>query len=93
MPESPPPEQSGLECWAEGLAEEFIAKWVPKSKRILTAQRRADMKDWLLHPNRISQDPDPVVRQKFANDKAWANKNFELQSGQIYRWAERVGQR
>jgi hypothetical protein len=93
MPKSPPLEQSGLECWAEGLAEEFIAKQVPKSKRILTAQRRADMKDWLLHPNRISQDPDPVVRQKFANDKAWANKNFELQSGQIYRRAERVGQR
>ena len=93
MPESPPPEKSGLECWAEGLAKEFIAKQVPKSKRILTAQRRADMKDWLLHPNRISQDPDPVVQQKFANDKAWTNKNFELQSGQIYRRAEQVKQR
>jgi hypothetical protein len=51
------------------------------------------MKDWLLHPNRRSQDPDLVVRQKFANDKAWTNKNFELQSGQIYQQAERVNQR
>ena len=88
MPETPPPEPSGLECWTADLADRFIAEQVLKSKRILTAQRRADMKDWLLHPNRISQDPDPVVRQKFANDKAWTNKNFELQSGQIYRRAE-----
>jgi len=80
MPESPPPELSGLECWTKDLSEKFIAEQVPKSKRILTARRRADMKDWLLHPNRISQDPDPAVRQKFANNKAWTNKNFELQS-------------
>jgi hypothetical protein len=54
MPETPPPELSGLECWTEDLAEKFIIDQVAKSKRILTAQRRADMKDWLLHPNRIS---------------------------------------
>jgi hypothetical protein len=81
MPESPLPELSVLECWTEDLSEKFVAEQVPKSKRILTAGRRADMKDWLLHLNRISQDPDPAVQQKFANDKAWTNKNFELQSG------------
>ena len=45
MPESPPPELSGLECWTKDLSEKFIAEQVPKSKRILTARRRADMKD------------------------------------------------
>ena len=93
MPETPPPEPSGLECWTEDLAEKFVAEQVPKSKRILTAQRRADMKDWLLHLDRISQHPDLAVQRKFANDKAWTNKNFELQSGQIYRRAERLKQR
>ena len=48
------------------------------------------MKDWLLHPNRISQDPDLVVQQKFANNKAWTNKNFELQSGQIYQCTKQI---
>jgi hypothetical protein len=90
MPETPPPEQSGLECWTTDLADRFIAEQVLKSKRILTAQRRAEMKDFLLYPNRISQDPNPVARQKFANDKAWTLKHFELQSGQIYRRAEVV---
>ena len=61
MPESAPLELSGLECWTTDLPEKFIAEQVVKSKRILTARRRADMKDWLLHPNRISQDPDPAV--------------------------------
>ena len=70
LPETPPPERSGLECWTADLLEKFIIERVPKSKRILTAQRRAEMKDWLLHPSRISQDPDLIVRQKFANDKA-----------------------
>ena len=51
------------------------------------------MKDQLLYPNRISQDPDLAVRQKFANDKAWTNKNFELQSGQIYRRTEQINGR
>ena len=81
MPKTLPPEPSRLECWTKDLAEKFIVEQVSKSKRILTAQRRAAMKDWLLHPNRISQDPDLVVRQKFVNEKAWTNKNFELQSG------------
>jgi hypothetical protein len=90
MPETPPPEPSGLECWTADLADRFIAEQVLKSKRILTAQRRAEMKDFLLYPNRISQDPDPIVRQKFANNKAWTRKHFELQSGQIYRRAEVV---
>jgi hypothetical protein len=93
MPESPPPELSGLECWTADLSDKFIAEQVVKSKRILTAGRRADMRDWLLHPNRISQDPDLAVRQKFANDKAWTNKNFELQSGQIYRRTEQINGR
>jgi hypothetical protein len=93
MLESPPLELSGLECWTADLPEKFIAEQVVKYKRILTARRRADMKDWLLHPNRISQDPDPAVRQKFANDKAWTNKNFELQSGQIYRRTEQINGR
>jgi hypothetical protein len=93
MPETPPPELSGLECWPKDLAEKFITEQVPKSKRILTAQRRADMKDWILYPDRTSQDRDPLVRQKFANDKAWTNQHFELQSGQIYRRAERKKQR
>jgi hypothetical protein len=70
MPESPLLELSGLECWTEDLAAKFVAKQVPKSKRILTAKRRANMKDWLLHPNRISQHLDPAVQQKFANNKA-----------------------
>jgi hypothetical protein len=90
MPETPPPEPSGLECWTTDIANKFLAEQVPKSKRILTAQRRAEMKDFLLHPNQISQDPDPVVRQKFANDKAWTLRHFELQAGQIYRRTERV---
>jgi len=90
MPETPPPELSGLECWTADLAEKFLDERVRKSKRILTAQRRADMKDWLLYPNKRSQDPNPVTRQKFANDKAWTNKHFELQSGQVYRRAEQV---
>jgi hypothetical protein len=81
MLETPPPEPSRLECWTKDLAKKFIVEQVSKFKRILTAQCRADMKDWLLHPNRISQDPDLVVRQKFVNEKAWTNKNFELQSG------------
>ena len=90
MPGSPPPESSGLECWTADLANKFIAEQVGKSKRILTAQLRAEMKDFLLYPNQISQDPDLAVRQKFANRKAWTLKNFELQSGQIYRRAESV---
>jgi hypothetical protein len=90
MPETPPLEPSGLECWTADLANRFIAKQVIKSKRILTAQRRAEMKDFLLYPNQISQDPDPIARQKFANDKAWTLKHFELQSSQIYRRAEVV---
>jgi hypothetical protein len=59
----------------------------------LIAQRRADMKDWLLHPNKVSKDPDLAVRQKWANDKAYTNTKFELQAGQIYRRAERKKQR
>ena len=90
MPETPPPEPSGLECWTADLADKFIAERVLKSKRILTAQRRAEMKDFLLYPGRISRDSDSAVRQKFANDKAWTLKHFELQSGQIYRCAEVV---
>ena len=81
MPKSPPLEPSGLECWTEDLSEKFVAEQVPKSKRILTAQRRADIIDWLSYPDRISCDLDLAVRQKFANDKAWTRKNFELQSG------------
>jgi hypothetical protein len=45
MPKSPPPEQLGLECWTADLPEKFIAEQVVKSKRILTARRRADIKD------------------------------------------------
>jgi hypothetical protein len=51
MPETPPLEQSGLKCWTTDLADRFIAEQVLKSKRILTAQRRAEMKDFLLYPN------------------------------------------
>lgn len=93
MPDTPPPEPSGLECWTADLADKFIEERATKSKKILTARRRADMKDWLLYPERTSQDPDPLVRQKFANDKAYTNNKFELQSGQIYRRAERKKQR
>jgi hypothetical protein len=82
MPETPPPEPSGLECWTKDLADKFITEQVPRFKRILTARRRADMKDWILYPDRTSQD-----RQKFANSKAWTNNHFELQSGQAYRRA------
>jgi hypothetical protein len=53
MPKSPPLESLGLECWTADLADNFIAEQVGKSKRILTAQR-AEMKDFLLYPNRIS---------------------------------------
>ena len=70
IPKSPLPEPSGLEYWTKDLSEKFVAEQVPKSKRILTAQRRADMKDWLLYPDRKSHDPDPAVQQKFANDNA-----------------------
>jgi hypothetical protein len=92
MPETPPLEPSGLECWAADLAEKFLDEQVPKSKKILTAQRRADIKDWLLNPNKVSKDPDLAVRQKWANDKAYTNTKFELQAGQIYRRAERKKQ-
>jgi hypothetical protein len=61
MPKTLPPELLGLECWTTDLADKFIAKQVLKSKRILTAQRRAEMKDFLLHPNRISQNPNPIA--------------------------------
>jgi energy-coupling factor transporter transmembrane protein EcfT len=70
MPKTPLPEQLGLECWTTDLANRFITEQVLKSKRILTAQRRAEMMDFLLYLNRISQDLNPVARQKFANDKA-----------------------
>jgi hypothetical protein len=93
LPESPPPEPSRLECWAADLPDKFLAKRVSISKKILTARRRADMKDFLLFPDKTSQDPDPIIRQKFANDKAYTNSNFELQSGQIYRRAERKKQK
>jgi hypothetical protein len=36
MPESPPPELSGLECWTADLPEKFNTEQVAKSKRILT---------------------------------------------------------
>jgi len=45
MPETLPLEPLGLECWAKDHAKKFIAKQVLKSKRILTAKRRANMKD------------------------------------------------
>jgi hypothetical protein len=90
MPKTLPLKPLGLECWTADLAGKFIAEQVLKSKRILTAQRQAEMKDFLLYPNRISQDLDPIARQKFANDKAWTLKHFELQSSQIYRHAEVV---
>jgi hypothetical protein len=61
MPETPPLELSGLECWTTDLGDKFIAEQVRKSKRILTAQRRAEMKDFLLYPNRICQDLDLAV--------------------------------
>ena len=80
MPETPPPEPSGLECWDADLGDKFINERVPKSKKILGAQRRANIKDWLLYPERTSQDPDLAVRKKFANEKAYANNKFELQS-------------
>jgi hypothetical protein len=70
MPKSLLPELLGLECWTADLSDRFIAEQVVKSKRILTAGQRADMKDWLLHLNRISQDPDLAIQQKFANNKA-----------------------
>jgi hypothetical protein len=62
MPKSPPPEPSGLECWTKDLSEKFVAEQVLKSKRILTAQRRADIIDWLSHLDRISHDQDLAVR-------------------------------
>jgi hypothetical protein len=93
MPESPPPELSGLKCWTADLPKKIYCRTGSKFKRILTAGRRADMRDWLLHPDRISQDPDPAVRQKFANDKAWTIKNFELQLGQIYQRTEQINGR
>jgi len=37
MPETLPPEPSGLECWDADLAEKFINKQVLKSKKILGA--------------------------------------------------------
>jgi hypothetical protein len=61
MPETPPLEPSGLECWTADLADKFIAEQVPKSKSILTAQQRAEMKDFLLYPGRISRDLDLAV--------------------------------
>jgi hypothetical protein len=67
---TPPPELDGLPCWTEDISEKFLAERVPISKRILTAQRRADMKQWLLHPDVTSEDQNPAVRQKFANNKA-----------------------
>jgi hypothetical protein len=87
---TPPPELDRLPCWTEDIAKKFLAERVPISKRILTAQRRADMKQWLLHPDVTSKDKNLAVRQKFANDKAWTNKSFELQAGQIYHKAERI---
>jgi hypothetical protein len=93
MPETPPLEPSGLECWTADLADKFIEERVLKSKKILSALRQANMKDWLLYLERTSQDLDLAVRQKFANDKAYTNNKFELQSGQIYRRAERKKQR
>jgi hypothetical protein len=62
MPETPPPEPSGLECWDADLAEKFIKEQVPKSKKILSAQQRANIKDWILYLKRTSQNPDPAVR-------------------------------
>jgi hypothetical protein len=62
MPKTPPLEPLGLECWTADLANKFIAERVLKSKRILTAQQRAKMKDFLLYPGRISRDSDSAVR-------------------------------
>jgi hypothetical protein len=70
MPNTPPLEPSGLECWPADLANKFIAERVRKSKRILTAKRRANLKDFLLHLNRTCQNPSPAVHQRFANEKA-----------------------
>jgi hypothetical protein len=81
MPETPPPEPSGLECWTADLADKFLEEQVLKSKKILSAQRRADIKDWLSYPERTSRDLDLAVRQKLANNKAYTNNKFELQSG------------
>jgi hypothetical protein len=69
IPETLLPEPSGLEYWTEDLAKKFITEQVPKSKKILTVQQQANIKDWLLYPNRIFQDPEPVVQQKFTNNK------------------------
>jgi hypothetical protein len=90
MPETPPPEPSGVECFPEELAELFIKERLPESKKILTASRRADMKDWLRNPESVSTNPNPVVRQKWANDKAYTNAYYKLQAGQIYQSPEKV---
>jgi hypothetical protein len=37
MPETPPLEPSGLECWEADLSEKFINERVLKSKKILGA--------------------------------------------------------
>jgi hypothetical protein len=39
MPETPPEEPSGLECWTTDLADKFIEERVLKSKKILGALR------------------------------------------------------
>jgi hypothetical protein len=93
MPETPPPEPSGLECWTADLADKFLEEQVLKSKKILSAQRRADIKDWLSYPERTSRDLDLAVQQKLANNKAYTNNKFELQSGQIYQRTEQKKQR
>jgi hypothetical protein len=78
LPETPSLELSGIECWTADFAGKFIEEQVFKSMKILGAWRRAEMKDFLLYPNKTSQDLDLNVRQKFTNDKAYTNSKFGL---------------
>jgi hypothetical protein len=78
MPKTPPPKPFGIKCFLKGLAELFIKECLLHFKKILTASRQADMKDWLKNPNSVFTNPDLVVQQKWANDKAYTNAYYEL---------------